>query len=56
MILTLALFVSCSDSTTDPEDKNATKVSIAELSTQPGFETYQDYKASDHQNRCLYGW
>lgn len=41
MILTLALFVSCSDSTTDPEDKNATKVSIAELSTQPGFETYQ---------------
>ncbi len=41
MILMLALFVSCSDSTTDPEDKNATKVSIAELSTQPGFETYQ---------------
>lgn len=41
MILTLALFVSCSDTTTDPEDKNATKVNIAELSTQPGFETYQ---------------
>jgi hypothetical protein len=41
MIFTLALFVSCSDTTTEPEDKNATKVNIAELSTQPGFETYQ---------------
>ena len=35
MILTLALFVSCSDSTTDPVDKNATKVDIAKLSSQP---------------------
>ncbi|MER3329984.1 MAG: hypothetical protein RIF34_10435 [Candidatus Kapaibacterium sp.] len=41
MFLMLALFVSCSDTTTEPEDKNATKVNIAELSTQPGFETYQ---------------
>jgi hypothetical protein len=37
----LALFISCSDSTTDPVDKTATKVSVDELKSQPGFETFQ---------------
>ena len=41
LVLMLALFISCSDTTTEPVDKNATKVAIADLSTQPGFEAYQ---------------
>lgn len=39
-VLILGLLVSCSDTTTDPVDKTATKVTVEELKTQPGFETY----------------
>ena len=39
-VLMLVAFVSCKDSTTDPVDKNATKVSAEDLKTQPGFENY----------------
>ena len=37
----LAFLISCSDSTTDPVDKTATKVTVEDLTTQPGFETYE---------------
>ncbi|MFA7326485.1 MAG: hypothetical protein WC121_07475 [Candidatus Kapaibacterium sp.] len=40
-VLMLGLFISCSDTTTEPIDKNATKVSMDELKTQPGFETFE---------------
>ncbi len=40
-VLMLALFISCSDSTTEPVDKTATKVSVDDLKSQPGFETFQ---------------
>lgn len=40
-VLMLAFLISCSDSTTDPVDKTATKVTVEDLTTQPGFETYE---------------
>ena len=41
----LALFVSCSDSTTEPIDKNATKVTVDEIKAQElaDKEAYQNF-------------
>lgn len=50
-VLILGLFFSCNDITTDPSDKNATKVGFEELKTQPGFETlgtsYDNYTPNE---------
>ncbi len=40
-VLMLVLFISCGDTTTEPIDKTATKVTVDEIKTQVSFAAFQ---------------